>query len=316
MKFTTPAYTASLLIVGIGLAVNTNAQSFLTNGLVAYYPFNGNALDASGNQNSGVEYSITYDTDRHGIAGRSARFDSLNSSYIDIDGIRTNIGGLSQATFTFWLKCYSVQNWAVIFGDWASGYSGGIYFEFSNGQLEVFNDPSFGGIKTAQIIPTNSWLHVSIVFDGLQPQPTNYVRFFLNGYETASDTNANVHMPSTIGNGTSCFMGRRDIWPGYGRYFTGNLDDFRIYNRALSASEVQQLYAYESEPTIYLRKVVSPSFSNLYLGTNYQLQVSADMNTWTNQGTPFTPTNTTMIYPQYWDVDNWNQLYFRLEVVP
>jgi len=67
---------------------------------------------------------------------------------------------------------------------------------------------------------------------------------------------------------------------------------------------------------ISLIKAVKPSFSNLSLGTNYQLQVSSDLNTWTNQGSAFAATNTSMIYPQYWDVDNWNSLFFRLQVSP
>jgi hypothetical protein len=63
-------------------------------------------------------------------------------------------------------------------------------------------------------------------------------------------------------------------------------------------------------------KAVQPSFSTLSLGRNYQLQVSTDLNAWTNQGSPFTATNTSMIFPQYFDVDNWNQLFFRLQVAP
>ncbi len=73
---------------------------------------------------------------------------------------------------------------------------------------------------------------------------------------------------------------------------------------------------YQLGPLVNLIKAVKPSFSNLTLTTNYQLQVSADLNTWTNQGSPFTATNTSMVYPQYWDVDNWNQLFFRLQVTP
>lgn len=94
------------------------------------------------------------------------------------------------------------------------------------------------------------------------------------------------------------------------------IDDIRFYSRALSASEVQQLYVFESGPRIDLLKKVQPSFSNLSLGTTYQLQVSGDMDTWGNQDSPFTATNTSMIYPQDWYVDNWNQLFFRLQVVP
>jgi len=83
---------------------------------------------------------------------------------------------------------------------------------------------------------------------------------------------------------------------------------------------------YTNTPSIYiysplglqigLMKAVKPSFTDLLLGTNYQLQVSAEMSRWTNQGAPFTATSPTMIYPQYWDVDNWNQLFFRLQVSP
>ena len=72
----------------------------------------------------------------------------------------------------------------------------------------------------------------------------------------------------------------------------------------------------ESGPRVSLIKAVKPAFNNLTLTTNYQLQVSADLNTWTNQGSAFTATNTSMVYPQYWDVDNWNSLFFRLQVSP
>jgi hypothetical protein len=97
----------------------------------------------------------------------------------------------------------------------------------------------------------------------------------------------------------------------------GQLDDIRVYNRALSPSEVQQLYAYESGgPRVYLIKAVKPSFYNLTLTTNYQMQISSDLTTWANHGSPFAATNATMIYPEYWDVENWNSLFFRLQVVP
>lgn len=74
------------------------------------------------------------------------------------------------------------------------------------------------------------------------------------------------------------------------------------------------VYALSFGPTIGLIKAVKPSLSGLWLGTNYQLQVSSDLNDWTNQGSAFIATNTSMVYPQYWDVDNWSQLFFRLQV--
>ena len=70
------------------------------------------------------------------------------------------------------------------------------------------------------------------------------------------------------------------------------------------------------KPAAALIKAVRPSFADLRVGMTYQLQISADMNTWTNAGPPFTATNTSIVYPQYWDVANWNQLFFRLQAAP
>ena len=74
--------------------------------------------------------------------------------------------------------------------------------------------------------------------------------------------------------------------------------------------------AVDASPRVYLIKAVKPAFSDLAVGTNYQMQISGDLSTWTNQGSPFTATNSSMIYPQYWDVDNWNSLFFRLQITP
>jgi hypothetical protein len=65
-------------------------------------------------------------------------------------------------------------------------------------------------------------------------------------------------------------------------------------------------------PTVNLVKAVTVNFSGLLVGTNYQLQVSTDLNSWTNFGAPFTATNSFMNYSNYWNVPDWNQLFFRL----
>jgi N-acetylneuraminic acid mutarotase len=63
---------------------------------------------------------------------------------------------------------------------------------------------------------------------------------------------------------------------------------------------------------ISLLKAVKPSLSNLQIGTNYQLQVSMDLSNWTNFGAPFMATNASQVYPQYFDVADFGQLFFRL----
>ena len=68
--------------------------------------------------------------------------------------------------------------------------------------------------------------------------------------------------------------------------------------------------------TLNLRKAVYVDSSNLKISANYQLQVSMNLNTWTNCGTAFTATNSTWRSTNYWDVGDWNQLFFRLQVAP
>jgi len=94
----------------------------------------------------------------------------------------------------------------------------------------------------------------------------------------------------------------------YGTVVEGDMwaDNFRLTNGVIA----------NPWPQVSLTKAVKPNFSNLTLTQQYQLQVSSNMTTWTNQGSPFPATNTSMVYPQYWDVNNWGELFFRLQVAP
>jgi hypothetical protein len=154
----------------------------------------------------------------------------------------------------------------------------------------------------------NSWRQFVVVRSG-----TN-TTIFENG--SALTNTASTTAPL---NSATIWLGRFQPVPSGNQntlQFFGGIDDVRLYNRALSTNEIQQLYVYESGPRVDLIKIVQPSLSNLTLGTNYQLQVSTNLNSWTNQGSVFSATNTAMVYPQYFDVDNFGELFFRLQVAP
>src|SRR5215831_16029436 len=55
-----------ILGISLAVAVHGQTQTFLTNGLVAYYPFSGNANDASGGGNNGIMNGATLTADRFG----------------------------------------------------------------------------------------------------------------------------------------------------------------------------------------------------------------------------------------------------------
>jgi hypothetical protein len=102
----------------------------------------------------------------------------------------------------------------------------------------------------------------------------------------------------------------------YSEPLLGKLDDARIYNRPLSASEVQQLYQLEAGPTVNFVKAFTVDYSNLAVGSNYQLQASSDLNTWTNYGVVFTATSVNFTNINYQRIDDWAKLFFRLVSVP
>jgi hypothetical protein len=91
-----------------------------------------------------------------------------------------------------------------------------------------------------------------------------------------------------------------------GQLWAGN---FQISNNALG--NIQPM-----ANLLNLTATVQPSFSGLAHGANYQLQTTGDLKIWTNQGSVFTATNNSMIYPQAWNVNDGGNLFFRLQVIP
>jgi hypothetical protein len=313
MKSKKSTCTVSLLTLAFGLAVNGYSQTFLTNGLVTYYPFNGNANDASGNGNNGTNYGAVLTTDRFGNANSAYSFDGV-SAYIAAPLTNTIFSG--DFTASVWFNVSNLTHgWPGLLDEQSQGFRlqlAGDDCGCSEPEHLVSYSSSIIGpggqnwlLVPSEQTPVNKFQQVVVTKAGTS------VRMYVNGQ--VANTNQ-VASSSTLP-GQYLFIGVQYDLTSYS-FFPGVVDDVRIYNRALSASEVQQLYAYEGGVSIALLKAVKPSFSNLLLGTNYQLQVSSDMNTWTNQGTAFTATNSSMAYPQYFDVDNWNELFFRLQATP
>jgi hypothetical protein len=319
MHFSKSTCSVWLLVVGMALSINAYSQSFTTNGLVAYYPFNANANDASGNGNNGTLIGTQLAADRFGEPNSAYQFNGTNA-YIEVPSSSSLAFG-NQITACAWVrpdhlnppegtagfqemtiacKGFDVEgplDWAFV-----------INTNFMRHHLMLAN---WTYLDSAAGVQSNLWQYVSFTYDG-----TNML-IYLNGIPIGQRPAAGAFRITTGSMRIGAYAPINGLpISGSRHFFSGCLDDVRIYNRALSTSEVKQLYDIESGPRVDLIKAVKPSFRGLTLTTNYQLQVSGDLNTWTNQGSPFTATNINMIYPQYWDVENWNSLYFRLQVSP
>jgi hypothetical protein len=309
-------------------ASRSNGQTFLTNGLVAYYPFNGNGNDGSGNGYDGIVSSNCqfvadrFDNTNHAI------FFANNQSLADADTARVDIpatafDSLTSGTISAWIKPQDISFSDIIakqhngdnsygvfsIGGYAGGGGGST---LGNPGTLYFHSQNYSPLAASTVVVTAQvWQHVVVVFT------QNSCSFYING--ALCGTNAgDFSIPSDLSpDSTSIGCWRGDVWGnGGGQQSVGSIDDVRIYKRALSACEVQQLYQIESRQNVgdtklAMGKAVYIKFSNLNIGYSYQIQTSADLINWTNAGLPFTATTTNMT-SRYWNVDDWNQLFFRL----
>jgi hypothetical protein len=245
MNIKASAVTVSLLIAGICLAVNAPSQSFLTNGLIAYYPFNGNANDAAGNGNNGTVNGLTLTTDRFGNLNSAYAFPGIPSKDITINS--TNL--LMQMPFSccVWVN-FSGGNYNPRIVCLAQNYSGYEIATAGTGsfrQIGLDDETTAGGysVISPDSFAAGVWHHVAAVWD------TNKMTLYVDGRsEGATTIEGQIFYNGGFGTqwlptiGDSCSFGDpNDL-------FAGAINDVRFYNRALSSNEVAQLYAIESTP--------------------------------------------------------------------
>ena len=296
------------LIFGLAFGSVVHAQ-MPTDGLVAYFPFNGDANDASGNGNGGTVYGATLTNDRYGVANSAYFFDGV-SSYILVSNSPSL--SLTNVTISLWVKpapgftvpCYFLQKHKAYDNDDGSWWLG-----IHDAHLSFQATPHFDEITSSSSLPsTNEWTQCVFTCDN----SSGDWAFYLNGKLDSSGNRTFNLQPTTW----PLLLGVELQSDGtLNDFYYGAMNDIRIYNHALSSAEVQQLYQIEGAPKvnlINLTNAVTVSFANLVVGTDYQLQVSTDLNSWTNFGAAFTATNSFMIYTNNWNVSDWNQLFFRL----
>ena len=212
----------------------------LNDGLVAYYPFNGNANDESGNGNHGTVNGAAADTDRFGQANSAYDFNGYNHNIV----IGDVFDSYQKMTIAAWVALNSpVDNSGDTFGivekrnaDSEKTFS--LYWiPQSNGKFQVrfYGDPDcgsdscwVGGLSTTTTT-TDIWYFVAATFDSGSAKL--YINGLLEDQNTSSISIPNTNADFMIG---SFSDGRAP--------FHGKIDDVRIYSRALSATEVQQLY--------------------------------------------------------------------------
>ncbi len=222
--------------------ISVNAQADLSDGLMAYYPFDGNANDLSGNGNNATVYGAQLTTDRFGGTNLAYLFDGFNdtieaphSASLDITGPIT-VSCWVKAENTYWRSGLVIK---------APDHDPSVGYHLRSGYDKAHLGLYYGvggthygaGAASNTSITDDQWRLVTGTYDG------STIRMYVDGqletstpYTAGYDSNTaalqigHYYYPYADGHG-----GRNDV------SLNGAIDDVRIYDRALSATEVGTL---------------------------------------------------------------------------
>jgi hypothetical protein len=233
----------------------------LKQGLVAYYPFNGNAKDESGNGNHGTVHNAGLSTGHDGAPNSAYYFDG--NEWIDVGSV---VSRYDVITMSAWVRTADKQikqlngsnngaTKAIISKRRHEGeitWAGGAILYTVDGKVEaVFNGYPVNQVNVHSgvseiVVNDDNWHHVVHVNDG------STVKVFVDG--ASSEKMEQTYVPrGKIQSSLALFIGKAGHYEpgkmplqtrlGSGEaYFTGTIDEVRIYERALTAAEVKSLY--------------------------------------------------------------------------
>jgi uncharacterized protein (TIGR02145 family) len=247
-----------VLVALVGMALTLNSQ-IPTTGLVASYPFNGNANDLSGNGNNGTVYEATLTTDRFGIANSAYNFDGVND-YVEVSPSSTiNTATMNSISASLWANVQKMTDANIIFN--FSNKTDNINFGANVSLDKKFNFGMYSNgalgspwVENTDTIFLNNWYHIVTTLDFVNKISCLYV----NGVLVSSDTGTIANRP----NNPFLRIGRIVLWNTWPT-FNGKLDDMRVYNRVLTASEITSLY---NEPAP-VTDVDGNTYNTLSIGT-------------------------------------------------
>jgi len=219
------------VITGLLLSINVHAD--ISSGLVAHYPFEGDASDIQGGNNGNPQGEVSFNTT--GVLRKAASFDGVDD-YITIPNNPAFNG--NEFSVSVWIRPHSHDG--VLEGVVAHGEADNDHSHYT---LGVLNNKFYFGIEDSSDINYNAtagvnlvnnrWTHVTGV-----RKSSGELEIYINGLLSgtiATPNPATIDVPLYIG-------ALRNPGGGFQWPFDGDVDELRIYNRALTSSDIQELY--------------------------------------------------------------------------
>jgi len=221
------------------LAFSSLGQTIdLEKGLIAYFPFDEDARDISGNGNNGEVYGATLEPAIR-CDGSAYRFDGVED-YIDFGNSESLNSGYRGLTISFMVRHPEAtpDDFRLLLGKWAFKVERDQYAIFLNKanklSFAVADGQEFGyGFYSKSTIQPDEWYHVIVAWNR-----RGKMGIFINGEldNQGEQSGRGLNENSNI----TLKAGRQII--GQNRPFKGYLDEVRVYNRTLSLQEIKALF--------------------------------------------------------------------------
>ncbi len=232
----------------------TNASDNISSGLVVNMPFNGNANDLSGNNNNGTVNGAVLTADHKGNANSAYKFGGVSSPGSITIPSSTSLNNISSYSVAVWLRMDSYSGEDGISNNVVDGntqtswqtlmYKGGnvspqnntafrFFLSSSLNQFGLYLGSGAGGQASGTYSHTGEW-HLYIF-----AKQNTTLRLYVDGVLFWDFTNPYANFTDVTG--YNLMLGRSPV-PGNGVPLNGAIDDFRIYNRAITQGEAQLLY--------------------------------------------------------------------------
>ncbi len=220
---------AGLTADSIGLEVRDFSIS-QTGNLVAYYPFNGNANDASGNGHNGTANNVQPVNDRFGTQNSAYAFNGTSSSIVVPNNTSLNFqGGI---TVNFWMKVHAfdvVDRYHISHGSHQNRWK--VSITNQGVRWTIRTTTGVKDLDSGAKLVLDSLYNVTVTYNGSDMEV--YLNGTLDAFATWSGSLLTTTYDLTFG----------QDFPGNNKYnFDGVLDDIRIFNYMLPVSQISAFY--------------------------------------------------------------------------